>query len=298
MEAMPEEVWQTWHQQFARRWEMALVQGLRMPVKVVASTAVCVQGGEFLAGLPQPTCLYRLQSEFSSTSVWLDVNPSVLHPMLDRLLGGHPVAERVPRRPLTELELQLATRVLNRMVAELETGWSGTPQLHFQSEKVRDEGGTPAGLRAEDELTCFRFQIQLGDVQGTVSLGWPAELLQRVSLPGGHGGGPTGDFTGESARPLRDAHGSRDASVKRRAKVRVTLREMSVSREELEELAIGDIITTDHSVDQPLLVYVDDSPRFVAAPGVLRGRTAFRVLGPWEPSEEVGDADSSPPVGM
>jgi flagellar motor switch protein FliM len=282
-----DKAWLTWH----KRWEAGLSRALHMPVKVPLLGMTRVSGAEFLESLPQPTCLYRLQCELGSGSLWLDMNPSILHPMLDRLLGGRPAPERLRPRPLTELELDLAARILDRMLAELEATWSGARPLRLTWEKVKDELRGPAELGLNEPLWLFQLQVNLGSVQGVVSLGWTKELLERLGSQLSAADHEVVEHSRhEDARSGQGWNSHRPTARNERLTLRATLQETTIRREELEELSVGDIITTDHPVDQPLIVTVNGVPRFLASPGILQGRTAFRVLGPIDSPPKLVDA--------
>jgi flagellar motor switch protein FliM len=68
----------------------------------------------------------------------------------------------------------------------------------------------------------------------------------------------------------------------KRAAVEVTveLATTTLSTAELIGLRVGDVITTDHDLKQPLLVHVAGSPKFLARPGMFKGRKAICVEGP------------------
>ena len=62
---------------------------------------------EFVFSLENPTCFNLLKAEPLEGNLILDINPSILYPIIDRLLGGGKEAGPLARRPLTEIELRL-----------------------------------------------------------------------------------------------------------------------------------------------------------------------------------------------
>jgi flagellar motor switch protein FliM len=63
----------------------------------------------------------------------------------------------------------------------------------------------------------------------------------------------------------------------------VDLAETHIATSDLLELQVGDIITTEKDVRQPMVVSIEGRPKFHADPGVLKGRKAVQV------SEMIGE---------
>ncbi len=279
---MQDDGWRRNHERFACELETSLSRELRLDVQVRLQEDRELTGAEFLEQLEKPTCLYWITAESWCESIWLDMNPAVLHPMLDRMLGGGPTAEPLPKRPLTDMEIQLARRILKWLTRSLERVWGiGGCGLDFAkgSDDEADGVERPFG----STVRGVRFEITLGGTGGMVSLAWPTRLLESLRCEsrstigaksgdgaGGQVGGPSGraaEFEEATSRP-----------PKSRVEVRVGLAETRIGRHELHDLSVGDIITTDHGVDEPLEVRVGGVPRFLASPGILGDRTAFRIL--------------------
>jgi len=48
------------------------------------------------------------------------------------------------------------------------------------------------------------------------------------------------------------------------------------------ELRVGDIIASDKDVNEPLMVYVEGKPKFMASPGKYKGRKAIQIKSGFE----------------
>jgi flagellar motor switch protein FliM len=57
----------------------------------------------------------------------------------------------------------------------------------------------------------------------------------------------------------------------------VQLAKTRITTKELIGLRIGDIITTEHDVKQPLLVEIESIPKFTARPGALKSHKAIQI---------------------
>ena len=85
----------TLHEGLARDFGAALSSLLRTTVEIRLADVDSMDYGRFLCDLGVPTCFHVLKAEPLHDRLMLDIEPSILHPMIDRLLGG-PVAEEPP----------------------------------------------------------------------------------------------------------------------------------------------------------------------------------------------------------
>ena len=76
------------HEGFGRNFGGALSGLLRSIVGVKLAGVNQLTYSEFLAGLESPSCFNLLKAEPLEGNLILDINPSILYPIIDRLLGG------------------------------------------------------------------------------------------------------------------------------------------------------------------------------------------------------------------
>ncbi len=113
---------QALHDSFSREFGAALSGMLRAIVEVKLISVDQLTYSEFVFSLENPTCFNLLYSEGLEGHIILDLNPSIIFPIVDRLLGGGKQASHdVPQRPLTEIELQLVSRITKQAIQALET---------------------------------------------------------------------------------------------------------------------------------------------------------------------------------
>ena len=104
---------QTLHEGFSRNFGAALSGLLRSIVDVKLTSVDQLTYSEFVFSLENPTCFNLIRAEPLEGNLILDINPSILYPFIDRLLGGGRDPGPLARRPLTEIELRLVSRITN-----------------------------------------------------------------------------------------------------------------------------------------------------------------------------------------
>src|SRR6476469_6009438 len=105
---------QSLHEGFSRNFSAALSALLRTIVDVKLTSVDQLTYSEFVFSLENPTCFNVLRAEPLEGHLILDVNPSIVFPIINRLLGGNKESGSPTRRPLTELEVRLVSRITGR----------------------------------------------------------------------------------------------------------------------------------------------------------------------------------------
>ena len=92
---------QALHEGFGREFGAALSGMLRTIVEVKLISVDQLTYSEFVFSLENPTCFNLLRAETLDGHLILDLNPSIIFPIVDRLLGGgRTTGQSFPRRPL------------------------------------------------------------------------------------------------------------------------------------------------------------------------------------------------------
>ncbi|MFN7181051.1 MAG: flagellar motor switch protein FliM, partial [Planctomycetota bacterium] len=86
---------------------------------------------EFIASIPNPTCITLLSFEGQEKTTYLDFNYSILFPLIDRIIGGPGHIDAVPTRTLTEIEWELANSILSIIIDNLNKSWAQIKNMNF-----------------------------------------------------------------------------------------------------------------------------------------------------------------------
>src|SRR6185295_11143925 len=127
---------QTLHEGFGRNFGAALSALLRSIVEVKLTSVDQLTYSEFVFSLENPSCFNLLKADPLEGNLILDINPSILYPIIDRLLGGGKEMGPLARRPLTEIELRLVSRITNLFLQELKHAWEGVLPLKLSVDRV------------------------------------------------------------------------------------------------------------------------------------------------------------------
>lgn len=172
---------QTLHEGFGRNFAAGLSAMLRSMVEVKLTSVDQLTYSEFVFSLENPTCFNLLKAEPLEGNLILDINPSILYPIIDRLLGGGNEGSPLARRPLTEIELRLVSRITGLFLDELRHAWENVLELHPEVTRVESNPQLVQIVPPNEVVVLISFEVALGEVRGMINLCIPYNSIERIS---------------------------------------------------------------------------------------------------------------------
>jgi flagellar motor switch protein FliM len=266
---------QTMHEGFGRKFAAGLAAMLRAVVEVKLTSVDQLAYSEFIFGLDNPTCFNLLRAEPLEGNLILDVNPSILYPMIDRLLGGGREPAMTTRRPLTEIELRLVLRITKMFLQELKHAWENVIELEFEVIQTESNPQLIQVVPPNEVVIVLCFEVALTDMRGTITLCIPYNSFERIANKLTSSGW-TGYSSKKQATPQTIKKISKDIR-NMKALVKVKLAESRMKMHEFLNLRIGDVICTQKHMSTPLLVSIEGIPKYWATMGKYKGYTAIQI---------------------
>jgi flagellar motor switch protein FliM len=265
---------QSLHEGLARNFGASLSAILRSMVEVRLISVDQLTYREFIQSLEIPTCFNLLRPKPLERNWVLDITPALLYPIIDRMLGGGSTGESNLNRPLSEIELRLAGRITQLFLRELRTAWLSILALDLEIERVESNPQLVHIVPPNEVVVVVSFEVAMGTTRGMVNLCIPFNTIERVAskLTSSSWIGYGGASASEASQ---DQMANRlDGSL---VNVVVTLARSQIKTGDLFDLQVGDIISTEKDIQQPLEVEIADAVKFLAAPGSLKGRKAIKI---------------------
>ncbi len=270
---------QTMHEGFGRNFGAALSALLRTIVEVKLTSVDQLTYSEFVFSLENPTCFNLISAKPLEGQLILDLNPSILFPIIDRLLGGSTSGAPPARRPLTEIELRLVSRITGLFLEEMKHGWENVLELDLEVDRVESNPQLVQIIPANEVVVLISFELTVGDTRGMVNLCIPYNSIERISHKL-----TSNSWISYSKRPAtpESIQNLSDRIAEAPVEVVVELAGTSISTADLISLRVGDIIASEKDIHEPLLVSVEGRNKFHAKPGQFKGRKAIEIIAPLE----------------
>lgn len=259
------------HDQFANNLTSSLPLFLRTVSEVTLISVEQQSYTDYVRGLSDPTTIYTLSVAPMRSVLVIEFSSSIAFPIIDRLLGGNGQGPNEVR-PATELELKVLEGFLSAVTAGYIDVWK--PHAKLETE-IAGRETRPQMLQVvppNEVVATISYQVQIGDAKGSMSLCLPVALLE-----------PVVDTFGGSAYPANEgASPEATASLLRavsevRFPITCQLDHLPIAVGDLNSLAVGDVIRTNHSVDKTLNVCIADATKFVGKLASMDGKLIVQI---------------------
>lgn len=265
---------QTMHEGFGRNFGAALSAMLRTMVEVKLTSVDQLTYSEFVFSLENPTCFNLISASPLEGQLILDVNPSILFPVIDRMLGGSTTSAPPARRPLTEIELRLVSRITGLFLREMQHAWENVLPLELSVDRVESNPQLVQIIPANEVIVLISFELTVGETRGMMNLCIPFNSIERISAKLS-----SNSWVSYSKRPATAESMQKIGNQIASAPVEVvaTLASTRITTADVLGLRVGDIIASEKDVKEPLVVSVEGKPKFYASPGKYKGRKAIQI---------------------
>jgi len=247
------------HDTFVRNLVSSLSAYLRSYLTVNLVSVEQLSYAEFLDGLPSPTCMVSLGlSPYDGNGV-LELNPSLVFPILEMLLGGTGRSSASIQRDVTEIEQKLLDGLFRIVLHDLREAWKGVTAVDFTIEAMETEPQLLHILAPNEAVVAIAIEVRIGESVGMMNIAMPSIVIKmmRQKFDQQWSVRKTHASEAEQARVLRLLRGS---SLRLEAR----LEGPTLSVRDLLELREGHLLTLDYPVERPLELRVNGERKFRA----------------------------------
>ena len=245
------------HDNFARCLASSLSGYLRAYVMVNLISVEQLSFLEFTQCLPSPTCIVSLGMRPFDGSAVLEMNPSMVYPILEMLLGGSGKTAFRSNREITEIEQSILDSVFLIILHDLKDAWNQISRLNFTIETHETEPQLLQILAPNEAVVAIGLEIRIGDVAGMMNLGIPSIILKmlRQKFDQQWSVRKSESTDDEQARMLKLLKPSQ-------LKMDSRLQGPTMTVEQILKLTDGDVLAFDHRLDKPVDLLVNGSLKF------------------------------------
>lgn len=275
---------QNLHEGFARLLSTTLSAMLRSLVEIELVSVDQLTYQEVIMSISSPSCIYVFQMEPLESSALLEINPSLVFTMLDRLFGGQGRGLET-NRELTDIERSVINKIIERALMDLKEVWEN---IGIFSPKIEAYETNPLFVQVAppgETVVLISLEIKTRNGSGLMSLCFPFILLESIiDKLSGESWISSQKTTTQETRRLVEKE-LIDSSVQLRCEIGNT--KMTVR--DFLQLGLGDVLVLDKLANSDLTLYVEDRPEFLAKPGVVGRNKSVQITAIID--REVGDVD-------
>jgi len=247
------------HDTFVRNLVSSLSAYLRSYLTVNLVSVEQLSYAEFLDGLPSPTCMISLGLNPYDGNGVLELNPSLVFPIIEMLLGGTGKSSYTIQRDITEIEQKLLDGLFRIILNDLREAWKGVTMVEFTIENMETEPQLLHILAPNEAVVAIGIEIRIGETLGMMNIAMPSIVIKmmRQKFDQQWSVRKTHASDAEQARILRFL---REGSVSCEAR----LEGPTLSIRDLLRLHEGHMLTFDFPVVRPIELLINGVHKYKA----------------------------------
>lgn len=268
---------------FAREVSIALPPFLRTVVRVDLTSVDQLTYDEFVLSVARPTALSIINmSPLDGTAV-LELSPSVVFPIVDRVLGGKGRTLAEPRE-LTEIEERIVQRLILIILNCLKRSWEQLIEFDMRVEAQESDPLIVQIVPGSEMVILVGYEVYLGEAVGSMNMCIPLVVLNPILDQISQQAHYVRRGTPEQARAIRAVI---TKAVRRvHVPVDMVLGAAILPLGDVAKLQVGDIVQLDADAANPITVEVGGIKRFLAQPGRRGEQSAVQIKALFRDEEE------------
>jgi flagellar motor switch protein FliM len=166
------------HETFVRTLASSLSLHLRCPV---TGTLVGVEQFPFadvVDSLPSPTCTFYLSMQPYEGYALMEINHSLLAPILDHVLGGNGKITTHLDREITDVEEAMLEELFRLIALRLGEAWKPVVPVTFAVDTVERKPQLSKRIARPDPVVAVAIELRVGQTTGMINLIIPANTLK------------------------------------------------------------------------------------------------------------------------
>ncbi len=169
------------HDRFARNFSSSLSAYLRALIDVNLYSVEQFTYAEFILSLPDPTYFNAIAMEPLEGNSVLEINPKILFPMIDKILGGKGEDFGGGMRTITDIERTLIEGVVKLILRDLEDAWKQIIKLKMAIVATETSPQLIQVVAPNEIVVLIVFELKVGEAKGFMNFCIPSIVLEPIA---------------------------------------------------------------------------------------------------------------------
>jgi flagellar motor switch protein FliM len=168
------------HENFARGLASSLSAYLRAYAVVNLVSVEQLSFVEFSQCLPSPSCIVSLGMKPYDGNALLELNPTLVFPILEMLLGGGGKTVTKVNREVTEIEQSILEGIFRIILNDLKGAWQQVTTMQFTIDAFETEPQLLQILAPNEAVVAISMEVRIGESTGMINLGIPSIIIKML----------------------------------------------------------------------------------------------------------------------
>lgn len=263
------------HENFARTLASSLSAYLRSYIVVNLISVEQLSFMEFTQSLPSPTTLIALAMKPYDGNAILEINPTLVFPILEMLLGGTGKTSAGINREITEIEQNILDGLLRVILNDLRNAWMAVTAIEFSIESHETEPQLLQILAQNEAVVAISIEVRIGDTSGLMNIGIPSILVKMLRQK----------F--DQHRTVRKTQASEEEHARVLRLIRPAMLHLdarltgpTLGVEAMLDLVEGDILRFDHPLNRPVDLMVNGKLKYRGSVVAAGSKRSLQISSP------------------
>ncbi len=263
---------QNLHEGYARQFSTTLTNFLRTFVEIELVSVDQLTFSEFVMSISNPSCIYVFKMEPLEGNAIVEINPSLVFFIIDRLFGGQGRPSE-QNRELTQIEQNVIHRIVERGLDDLKDVWEHigvfSPRIETYETNPQFVQIAPPG----ETVILISLEVRMQNASGLMSLCFPYMLLDNVIT----------NLSGESwmssqSTSTQETRGLLEHEIDLlTVPVSAVIGQTRISIRDLLQLQRGDILCLTKKKDSDLIIQIGGKTKMAGKTGLIGRKKAIEV---------------------
>ncbi|MBY6036084.1 flagellar motor switch protein FliM [Fictibacillus nanhaiensis] len=262
------------HENFARLLTTYFSAQLRTYVQIGVASVDQLPYEEFIRSVPKMTLLNVFEAQPFEGRILMEVNPNIAYAMLDRVMGGSGAGMNKIEN-LTEIETKIMSQLFENTLESFKEAWTSVIELDPFMVDLEVNPQFLQMVSPNETVVVISLNTTIGETSGMINICLPHVVIEPI-IPklSVHHWMQNKKKTRIPGETEFIQHKLKNAFLP--FKVELGSSEMSI--EEFLHLSIGDCIELDQGINQPLVIKVENNPKFHGQPGKVKKKLAVQII--------------------
>jgi len=262
------------HENYARLLTTFFSAQLRTYVNISVASVDQIPYEEFIRSVPRITVLNIYSVAPLDGRIVMEVNPNITYSLLDRLLGG--TGSSINKvESFTEIETILMSQLFEKAIGNLQEAWSSLVEIDPVLEDFEINPQFLQMVSPNETVVVVSLITEIGETSGMINICIPHIVLEPI-IPklSVHYWMQTPPEAKDPEAYDKMSYNLQQAYIEAKS----ILGETTINIEQFLQLDKDDVITLNQSIDDPLMLSINDKPKFYVQPGKSRHKLSVQIL--------------------
>ncbi|KXH79989.1 flagellar motor switch protein FliM [Sporosarcina sp. HYO08] len=262
------------HENFSRLLTTYFSAQLRTYVQINVASVDQIPFEEFIRSIPNMTLITIFEVPPLDGNILMEVNPKVAYSMLDRLMGGTGDSTETVEN-FTEIETKILTNLFERSFDNLQEAWASIIQIDPYLKELEVNPQFLQMISPNETVVVISFNTVIGESSGMINICIPHVVLEPIV----HNLSVRYWMQSNKKEPTAEQSLQIEKQLKNtQLSIAAELGNGQMTVDDFLHLQVGDVISLDQKINEPLLVKIGNVPKFTAQPGQSKNRMAVQVI--------------------